>query len=100
MGPSGTIELVLAVLAATAALRLLRAAPVPFLVAVCLLGAAVDTGLVSAPRPAVLERAERELGAWQQETAAGISCQVASREAGSVSDDDAIALLERHCGVR
>ena len=97
---SGTIEVVLAVLAAIAALRLLRAAPVPFLVALCLLGAALDMGLVRAPRPAAFERAEHELGAWQQETAATVSCRVASREAIGARDEDAIALLERHCGVR
>ena len=100
MGTSGTIELALAVLAAIAALRLFRAAPLPFLVALCLLGAALDTGRVSAPRPVALERAEHELGAWQQETAATVSCRVASREALGAPDEDAIALLEQHCGVR
>lgn len=100
MGTSGTIELVLAVLAAIAALRLFRAAPMPFLVALCLLGAVLDSGLVSPPHPAALERAEQELGAWQQETAAGVSCRVASSEALGVPDEDAIALFERHCGAR
>ena len=100
MGPSGTIELALAVLAAIAALRLLRAAPMPFLVALCLLGAALDSGLLTPPRLAAHERAEQELGTWQRDTAATISCRVASVEAAGVSDEDAIALLERHCGWR
>lgn len=100
MSKTDAIHLVLAVLALAATVRLARTAPVPALVAVCIAGWALQAGAVALPAPAALGRAEADLAAWQDRQAARISCQVAARGALDRTEDEALALLERHCRGR
>lgn len=97
MPDTEAIAPIVVLLVLLAGIRLVRAAPLPMLLAVCLLGAAVDTGVVEPPRIGALERARADVAAWQDERAAGLSCAAGAREALDLPDDEALALLERHC---